>query len=294
MISIIISSAKKELLEQVRKNVENTIGVAYEIIAYDNSDGAKGMCQIYNQGIRAAKYNVLCFMHEDIAIKTQNWGEAVVSTFTAREDIGLIGVAGSAYRPITPTSWNGIGSENYYTNLIQCYKFTEGESKHEYRNPDKVKLAPVVCVDGVWFCTTKALASKYMFDESFTGFHVYDIDFSLTIGQEKTVAVTFDVLLEHFSEGSYNEHWLKDTIKLQDKWFHILPKEAEPHTLQDKIRIEKKSFRYFVEQLVKSNQSMDIADHFLWKDSKMRTLSFKLFIKLQYYVLRTRLKLSRS
>ena len=74
MISVIISSAKKELVTQVTKNITDTIAVEFEIIAFDNSNGEKGICEIYNQGIKKARYDVLCFMHEDIAMITPGWG----------------------------------------------------------------------------------------------------------------------------------------------------------------------------------------------------------------------------
>ena len=286
MVSIIISSAKKELLNRVQKNIADSIGVVYEVIAYDNSDGAKGICQIYNQGIRTAKFDLLCFMHEDIAIETNNWGTIVQQIFANNPDIGLIGVAGSSYRPLTPTGWNGVGNEHYYINLVQSFKFLAKEKKTEYHNPSNQHLAPVVCVDGVWFCTTKALAEKYLFDEQkFTGFHVYDLDFSLAIGQEKKVAVTFDVLLNHFSEGNYNESWLGDTIKLYDKWFGSFPIDLEGHSKKQQIFIERKTFKLFLSQLAKNKRSIAIANHFLWKDGKFRDISFGLFAKLQFYVL---------
>ena len=284
MISIIISSAKKPLLAQVKKNIADTIGIEHEIIAFDNSDGSKGICQIYNQGIREAKFDVLCFMHEDIAMHTPNWGVIVEDIFKNYPNVGLIGLAGSSYRPITPTGWNGMGNEGYYINLLQRFKFEEKETKREYHNPGDKALAPVAVVDGVWFCTTKALAQKYMFDESFAGFHVYDMDFSLTIGQEKTVAVTFDVLLEHFSEGSYNADWLKDTIKLFEKWHHILPINLGGLPHKQIIYIERRTFKHFLKQITQSNLPIRVANKVLWKAGKFRRLDFGLFLKLQFYV----------
>jgi glycosyltransferase involved in cell wall biosynthesis len=285
MISIIISSAKKPLLAQVKKNIADTIGVEHQIIAFDNSDGSKGICQIYNQGIREAQYDVLCFMHEDVALHTPNWGVIVEDIFKNDPEVGLIGLAGSSYRPITPTGWNGMGNEGYYINLLQRFKFAEKETKREYHNPGDKNLAPVAVVDGVWFCTTKVLAQKHGFDERFAGFHVYDMDFSLTIGQEKTVAVTFDVLLEHFSEGSYNVDWLKDTIKLFEKWHHILPINLEGLSRKQVIYIERRTFKHFLKQVAESNLPISAANKVLWKAGKFRKLDLSLFFKLQFYVI---------
>lgn len=73
MISIIICSKNKDLLKDVSANIELTIGVPYEIIAIENNKGEFGICKAYNDGASKAKYDIFCFMHEDISFETQNW-----------------------------------------------------------------------------------------------------------------------------------------------------------------------------------------------------------------------------
>ena len=79
MISIIISSANSKQLEEVSQNVAQTIGVPYEIISFNNADGSMGICEVYNKGTAKAKYDLLCFMHEDLLFKTMDWGKVVQS-----------------------------------------------------------------------------------------------------------------------------------------------------------------------------------------------------------------------
>ncbi len=285
MISVIISSAKKELLQQVSKNIADTIDVEHEIIAFDNSNGAKGICEVYNLGIKQARYDTLCFMHEDVDIKTAGWGKVVEDIFKQNPGVGLIGLAGSSYRPLSPSAWNGYGSEYYYLNLIQHFKHSDKEAALTYHNPGNKKFAPVATVDGVWFCTTKDLASKYMFDESIKGFHGYDLDFSLSVWQEKTVVVTFDILLEHFSEGRYDKVWLQNIVQLYDKWYHRFPIALEPVTKPEQIFIERKTFKHFIGLVANSELPLSVATRFLWKDGKLSKLSFSLFLKLRFYIL---------
>ena len=165
MISIIISSANSAHLRQVSKNIDATIGVPYEIIATDNSQGRQGICEVYNKAMFKAQYDILCFMHEDVLIKTHNWGPSLLALFEQDPMLGLIGIAGSTYKPITPSGVGGIGVNTHYTNIIQSFKYHKERSKHVYSNPDKKSIGEVVCVDGVFMVTTKNIAEEFMFDE---------------------------------------------------------------------------------------------------------------------------------
>src|ERR1700749_930895 len=119
MISIIISSANPSLLIQASKNIEDTIGVPYELVSFDNSGGQKGICEVYNLGIKKARYELLCFMHEDIEIETHGWGQVVIDQFNSDKELGLLGVAGSIYKTLTPSGWHGTGNNIARANYIQ-------------------------------------------------------------------------------------------------------------------------------------------------------------------------------
>ncbi|GAA3977111.1 glycosyltransferase family protein [Mucilaginibacter dorajii] len=295
MISIIISSANPAFLQQVTKNINDTIGITHEIIATDNSNGQRGICQVYNEGVAKAKYDLLCFMHEDILIKTSNWGSVVADTFNNYPKLGLIGLVGSAYKPLAPSGWGGVGPHTHYTNIIQSYQYSDKQPEHQYRNPADEKLSRVACVDGVWFCTTKNIATQYPFDEqNFTGFHAYDIDFSLLVGQKYTICVIYDVLIEHFSEGNYNKTWLLDTLKLHEKWNSQLPVNYSSLTGAEVIYTEKATFKYFIKYLSTFGLPISYARKMLHINNRYLKLNFKLYLKLQFYILLQSLKSKRA
>jgi len=77
MISIIVCSKDKTLLEGLNGNVEKTIGCEFEILGIDNKIG-NSICYVYNEGVKKAKYPYLCFVHEDVRFLTENWGRKVV------------------------------------------------------------------------------------------------------------------------------------------------------------------------------------------------------------------------
>jgi glycosyltransferase involved in cell wall biosynthesis len=66
MISLIICSRTPALSQKLANNIAETIGVPYEIVLLDNSANTYGICQAYNIGVQQSKYDVLCFMHDDI------------------------------------------------------------------------------------------------------------------------------------------------------------------------------------------------------------------------------------
>jgi len=227
MISIIIASTNKALLVNVENNIKSQIGVPFEVISFDNSEGKVGLCEIYNRGAKQAKFDILCFMHEDIKIHTANWGKIVETIFATNKNLGLIGIAGSQYKSLAPSSWHCYdinALEVMYYNIIQNYKYEQRQTTKDYSNETGAKLARVVCIDGVWMCCTREALQSYAFDEQLlTGFHGYDLDFSLGVNQTHEVAVTFEVLIEHFSEGRFNKDWLQEILKIHAKWSKYLP-----------------------------------------------------------------------
>lgn len=284
MISIIISSANAAQLEQVTENITATIGVPFEIIAIDNSKGQLGICAVYNQGIGRAKYGILCFMHEDIIIKTDNWGAILKSIFDNNADIGLLGVVGGSYKPFTPSTWGGLGVFNTFSNIIQSYKYTDKPPYHDFRNPDNVKIAPVACVDGVWLATTNKIAAGFKFDEdTFKGFHAYDLDYSIAIGQQYKVCVTYEILLNHLSEGGYDRAWMEDTLKLHEKWQDVLPINTGNFGREDCIHMEKVTFKDLVKKLVAFKFPPGVA-YGLLLNKKYR--EWGLYWKLRFYVMK--------
>lgn len=229
MISIIVSTYKPDLFSAFTENVAKNIGIEYEIITIENK-GLMGLCEAYNKGIAQAKYQYICFSHDDIRINTQNWGQYIIETFNADKQLGMLGVAGGGYKPWMPSAWFFSGDQRFRRlNLTQTNLLTN-ESIKRIDNPNKLDggLDEVVTLDGCWFCTNKEIVDTYKFDsETFKGYHCYDIDYSLQVGQKYKLAVSFDLDIEHFSYGVFSSEWFIETMKLYKKWKNILPRSCD-------------------------------------------------------------------
>ena len=247
MISIIISSYQQHYLDAFKQNVEENIGVPYEIIVVENKN-AMSLCRAYNIGAQKARFNILCFSHEDLVIQTPGWGEKVVRIFSEQAGLGLLGIAGGSYKPLMPSHWSFPGArlDTFYMNVFQEYRHENKPAHHFQYNPQQEPLSFVATIDGVWFCTRKEIVETIPFDEeTFTSFHAYDVDTSLAIGQHYKVAVTYEINIHHFSEGKFSHDWIEETLKLHQKWRLHLPVNLAQLGLKEQHQEEQNAFLYF-------------------------------------------------
>ncbi|KQB99322.1 glycosyltransferase [Pedobacter sp. Hv1] len=297
MISIIIASVDPNFLVNVTANITQTIGVEFEVIGIANGDGKMGICEVYNKGFAQAKYDILCFMHEDLLMKSENWGEIVIDIFKTNPAFGLIGIAGGQYKSVAPSSWYCYENEapellNY--NLVQRYKYTNKATNRIYANPTESKLIEVASIDGVWFCCTRAAINSYAFDqELLKGFHGYDLDFSLGLGQKYKVGVTFDILIEHFSEGYTDRNWLSEILKIHAKWNAILPINITNLPKAKAGLLEKRGFRGIIGRMKTEDFTFAETQAMLLKSRSSKMMTTGLFLKLYLHLLKVFLKKGR-
>lgn len=244
MISIIVCSINPARAEAFRTNVLETIGQPCEFInmIIGKPVTALPMCITIVPGRRRANTFVLLMrIYFD-------WGERIVSLLK-KPTTGVVGFAGSTAKLATCSGW---GSMRQYTRYNYVQRFRNGSIKYCIANPDKVSASPVIVLDGMCLFMRREVWAEIRFDEAtFQGFHLYDLDISMAVGQKYINYVTNDVLLEHFSEGSYNQAWLDDTARFHRKWAGCLPFYLEkPNSLVSYFREIRMSF-LFIRMLMK-------------------------------------------
>jgi hypothetical protein len=240
MLSIIICHRNLDLLAKLKPNIEETIGVNYELIVIDNSSNQYSIFEAYNIGVSKSNYDLICFTHEDVLFHTQNWGQKVVGHFMD-SSIGMIGVIGANVFPKSPSPWwSSEIVNNHLVNNIQHWQHGAPKTKYQqilsqtnneivtkqYNNPTQQNIIDAVVVDGLWFCIRKSLFTNkaISFDsKTFKGFHCYDSDISLQVKQHARVCVVYDILIEHFQQGNINKSWFESVILLNRKWRNSLP-----------------------------------------------------------------------
>jgi len=227
MISIIISTHKPEYFKAVKANIEKTIGVAHEIIGIENH-ACYSICEAYNIGESQAQYPYLCFVHEDVLFRTQDWGKCLISVMEADQSIGLVGIAGTKFKSTYPTSSWGQSSflRKFKRGHIFIYSDDSVEQHIEFDDSIQPKLLEeVVCIDGVFMFTKKEIYKSCRYDDNvFTNFHGYDLDFSLQVHlQSYKVLVHRGIELIHLSKGNYTPYFTLANRLIQKKWKSKLP-----------------------------------------------------------------------
>lgn len=228
MISIVVCSRSNVLFGKLEESIKKTIAAEYELISIDNASHSYSIFEAYNLGVEKAKGDILCFCHEDILFRTNNWGSTITNIFKNDNNIGLIGFASAHFLPDTPMYWAASPFISEYNltndngNIIECYNTSYYNSKN---------IAEVVAVDGFCFFIKKSLFGQISFDEkTYKGFHMYDMDICMqVIKAGYKVCVTKDVLIEHaWSEKSMAnkpgmELFEKNLSIFCSKWQSMLP-----------------------------------------------------------------------
>ena len=284
MVSIIVCSINKYLLNKLTNNIEQTIGVPYQIIAIDNSVNKFGICKVYNQAVKQAIYEILCFVHEDVFFDTKNWGSKIIDHLKDCK-IGLIGLAGGDAKSCVPSSWS-IPIISNQINIFQHYKDKSKAAKHivETNVPNSIKQQ-VVALDGVFLCTRKEVFKKFKFDEyAFKGFHGYDIDYSLQINTQYKVFVIFDLVLHHFSEGTPDNKWVNSAVQLAEKWKQHLPISIYNLTREEENLYHWRSLQVFLQKLFELNYPLHLIVNNYFKYSFTKYFTLRRFLSMGKYV----------
>jgi GT2 family glycosyltransferase len=226
MISVIILSYRKAFLDKLLTSIAQTIGTEYETVVVHNLDGQYSICSAYNEGVSRSKFDYLCFVHEDVVFKTENWGSTLVNEMEQNPKLGMIGVMGAKFKSKYPTGWyNPVNNCKYLVGNIFQGKNSDSSVELMDYSPDRQEGEGVVCIDGVFMFSKKEIFSECLFDEKMlNGYHGYDLDISLQILNKGYQLMVFkNIQLFHFSTGSPDKEWERYNQLISEKWKHFLP-----------------------------------------------------------------------
>ncbi len=173
---------------------------------------ARSLASGYNRALAQARHDIVLFAHDDVDIASPDFAARLLRAL-GRHDV--VGVAGT--RKLVGGAWHFAGYPHLAGQVgmpaagggyvVNLYDVTERETKG------------LQALDGLLLATRRDTALRIGFDEdTFDGWHLYDIDFSLRAAQAGLdCASCNDILAVHDSQGGYDEHWLKYAQRFIDK-----------------------------------------------------------------------------
>ncbi len=260
MFTIIVCSVKPEAAAALRANVEATIDLPFEFAAFDNRETRRGICSVYNECARNARYDMLCFVHEDVEFRTQGWGE-IIARKLREPDCGAIGFAGSISK-LSPAMGFGTLIEHARFNYYQGTP--SGKVERKRMNPDGLDFSPVICLDGMCMIVRRDVWEHSPFDEELLkGFHAYDVDFTTAVacnGYRNYVCNEAEVY--HASLGNFSSEWYESIKLCHEKWRSRLPmfvsdSKFSPRQVERmNRRAEMRMLKFFIKQHIFSRREL--------------------------------------
>ncbi len=217
LLSIIICSRDENLYNQLVLNINETIGCEFEAICIQ---GATSITQAYQEGLEKSIGKYCVFLHEDILFHSKGWGNQLITYFNNDASLGLVGIAGAKIKTRVPSAWWDCPESEKVIRIIQ--HFSTGEIKDQNQGFTNDILVKVAVIDGVFMALRKD--KNISFDQTLPGFHGYDLDLSFSVIKAGySIAVTHEIVLEHYSSGSLSMSWIKSLFHTHSNYRTVLP-----------------------------------------------------------------------
>lgn len=215
-----------------KEHLKLTCGVKdVEIIEYVNN--GEGLTAPYNLALSQAKNDIVVFVHDDIEMMTNNWGNKILNHYKRNPEFGILGVAGSKVLPSSGMWW-----EKRNEMCGQVFHTHEGKTwLSKYSEHLGNKLSETVIVDGVLFSVHKNRIKKH-FNSDIKGFHFYDVDFCFQNYLEGVkVGVHYDIKINHMSIGQTNNEWEENRKQFAETHKENLPARIIEDFSQKRIKL---------------------------------------------------------
>ena len=186
------------------------------------------LAKVYNKAIDfAIKEDIeyLVLMHDDIILENFDYEKMVVYF----KSYDILGVAGASQITIQePVLWHLMGGGIGNNNLHGAVAHLHDEKKHM----TAFGVYPQHCLimDGVFLAISRKVFKEIRFDEDCpSGFHMYDIDYTLSASLKGFKCGVVDNYITHASPGlnEFTEDW-----KVGQSWFLEKYKKYNSKTLK--------------------------------------------------------------
>ena len=217
IVVVFSSHLSEEENSKFKNHISKTIGVKHKVVCYSNFNEFS-LSEIYNKAITEEIEDNCIFVmcHNDITIKTKNWGKILLNKFN-HSNYDIIGVAGSTYLPESGIWWED------KSKMVGIVDHTDGiDVWTTMFSPEFNGIKDVVTIDGL-FMSFNPDNIIHKFDESYKGFHYYDLSFCLPNYLDGcNIGVLTSIRILHKSVGITNDKWESNRKQFANQWYYEL------------------------------------------------------------------------
>jgi GT2 family glycosyltransferase len=207
--SVIICSVDNARFTAVEQMYRRVLGESVQIIRIPD---ARGMCEGYNRGIAQSTGDVLIFSHDDVEVLSDDFAARLAGHL---ENYDLVGVAGTTR--LVAGHWVAAGPPYLFGQVPE--PSPQGGYVVQFFGGFGRVSPNIQALDGLMFAARRAVVDKIKFDQSFDGFHLYDLDFTFTAYNAGfKLAVARDLFVLHASSGNFDNRWKHYSEMFQRKW----------------------------------------------------------------------------
>jgi glycosyltransferase involved in cell wall biosynthesis len=228
---ITIAYSTRESNPEFKEHLIKSSGFKKLTVIEKVNNGEKSLAQVYNEVLRESETNIVVFCHDDIYFETNNWYSKLLKHFE-KTDFGIIGMAGTTSLPKSGMWWEDTKKMVGIVNHEHDGKKWESR----YSESSYSDVFETIIVDGLFLAINKDKII-HNFDESFDGFHFYDLPFCFKNHLSGVkVGVITNIRLTHKSIGVTNEKWEENRVKFSNMFSDVLPKKL-PFDPNRKIKV---------------------------------------------------------
>ena len=204
-------------------------GMPHELIAIRD---ARSLAEGYNRGIALSKGDIVLLSHDDVDILAPDFAQRLLVHLSSFDVVGVMGATA-----MSGPKWRWSGHPHLRGWIT--HHTSDDDSLHAAIVDPRPVAGDVVVLDGVLFAARRAVCDAIEFDEdTFDGFHLYDIDWTYRAAQAGfRLAAAGDLLVVHASRGRFDSVWARYAKDFCAKYSaEYLPQPAPSHLFEAAFR----------------------------------------------------------
>ncbi|MGD0203959.1 MAG: glycosyltransferase [Candidatus Bathyarchaeia archaeon] len=227
MISIISVINNEQCAKEYLLRALNRQNAKYQSLLIDNTSGVyKNAAQAYNYAGSKANGDYLIFVHQDVFFLFRGWLKEIEDYLSTLSDVGVAGLAGM----VKPRFLNEfeLFSRYFLLNKIGNYRlwfslYGRGNLLQEIGGqpgPGRIisEPVPVQTVDELMLIVPAKVFETNKFDEKVCdNWHLYGVDFSLTVSKKGLKTYVLPSSAIHHSGGKIDSFYVQTLKKLIEK-----------------------------------------------------------------------------